>query len=166
MSIRSVHAHFPDLASRLAGVAAYVDEVLGLLPPVDGVDDLADHVRRVYRRAGEHLALVRALATASRADTARARRTRGRHLDISALLVGIGAPPEPTRRAVAAVCMLAEADALVPLVDVHGLDPEEAAEAAAYAVEAIVADLRARRDAKLAEEHEGDALPREDSRRR
>lgn len=149
VSLRSVHAHFPDLTSRLAGVAAHVDEELGPPPPIEGVDDLPEHVRRVHRRAAEHLPLARALATASRADTARARRTRGRHLDIAALLTGIGAPTEPTRRAIAAVCMLAELDALVPMVDVHGLEPDEAAEAAAHAVAAIVADLRARRDAKL-----------------
>jgi AcrR family transcriptional regulator len=145
VSLRTVYHHFPDRESRLVGLAEWADEQFGPLPAIDGVDDLPDHVRRGYRRADRNLELTRAMYVAGLADEVRNRRLRSRRLEIAALLTGIGAPAEPTRRAIAVVSLLASGEAGIPLVDIHGLDVLEAGEAAAQAVEAIVADLRARR---------------------
>jgi AcrR family transcriptional regulator len=145
VSLRTVYHHFPDRESRLAGLADHLDDRQGPLPPIDGVDDLPDHVRRAYARAGRDLALTRAAFVAGLADEVRNRRLRARRLEIAALLTGIGAPTDVTTRATAVVSMLASSEAGIPLVDTHGLTVEEAGEAAAQAVAAIVADLRARR---------------------
>lgn len=149
VGLRTVYHHFPDRSSRMAAMAewaqAELDEQLGPLPPIDGVGDLPDHVRRSYARAAWRMDLARAIFVAGVAEDVRARRLRARRLDIAALLTGLGAPGRPTERAVAVVSMLASSDAGIPLVDTHGLTMEEAGEAAAQAVAATIADLRARR---------------------
>jgi AcrR family transcriptional regulator len=145
VGVRTVYHHLPTHDARLRAVAAWVDDALGPLPPIAGAADLADHARRAHRRGAGRLGLVRALARASHVDDQRTRRRRSHQLEIAALLAGIGAPTAPTNRAAAIVAMLSSPETLVPLIDVHGLDPDEAAEAVAEAVEAAVWRLRARR---------------------
>jgi AcrR family transcriptional regulator len=145
VGVRTVYHHFPTPDARLAAVAAWVDDTLGPLPPIAGAADLADHARRAHRRGARRVDLVRALTRASRVDDRRTRQRRAHQLEIAALLTGIGAPTAPTNRATAIVAMLSSPEALLPLVDAHGLDPDDAVEAVAEAVEAIVGRLRARR---------------------
>jgi len=147
VAVRTVYHHFPDPAARLAAVAAWIDDGLGPLPPIAGAADLPDHIRRVHARGARRLDAVRALARAAPAEDERSRRRRARHLEIAALLTGIGAPAGPTTSATAVVAMLASPEAIVALVDVHGLAADEAAESLALATAAIVADLRSQRSA-------------------
>jgi AcrR family transcriptional regulator len=145
VALRTAYHHFPDAEGRLVAVAEWAEQQLGPLGPIAGVGDLPDHVRRAYARAARRMDLTRALHAAGVAEEVRIRRLRARRHDIAALLTGLGAPAEPTARAIASVCVLASSEAGIPLVDVHGLTMEEAGEAAAQSVAAIVADLRARR---------------------
>lgn len=147
VSLRTVYVHFPDPADRLAAVADWAEHRLGPLPPIAGVDDLVPHVRRVHALAASQPAVARALRVASAADEPRNRRLRARHLEIAALLTGIGAPAGPTAQAVAVVSLLASPETAVALQEVFELAPEDAAEAAAHSVGALVDDLRARRRA-------------------
>jgi hypothetical protein len=126
-------------------VVAWADDALGPLPPIAGAADLPAHCRRSLDRAARDLPLARALAFAARAEDGRDRRRRTRHLEIAALLTGIGAPPGPTARATAVAATISAPEALVPLVDGHGLAPDEAVHAMAEAVAAIVAGVRAQR---------------------
>jgi AcrR family transcriptional regulator len=145
VGVRTVYHHLPTHDARLRAVAGWVDDALGPLPPIAGAADLADHARRAQRRGARRLDLVRALARASRVDDQRTRRRRSHQLDIAALLAGIGAPTAPTNRATAIVAALSSPEALLPLVEAHGLDPDDAVEAVAEAVEAVVWRLRSRR---------------------
>jgi hypothetical protein len=149
VATRTAYLHFPDPGARLAAVAAWADEALGPLPPIAGVADLPGHCRRSLARAGRDLPVARALAAAARAESERSRRRRTRQLEIAALLSGIGAPPGPTLRATAVVALLSAPESLVPLVDGHGLAADDAVEAMADAVAAIVAALRAQRRSGL-----------------
>ena len=88
---------------------------------------------RALTRAG----LVAGLSTEVRLT--RLRRTRAR---IGELLESIGAPRADTDRAAAVVAVLESSEAGRPLVDVHGLSFEEAGNAAAEAIEAVVHRLR------------------------
>jgi hypothetical protein len=65
---------------------------------------------------------------------ARLARRRAR---IREVLDELGADAEKTRRAAAIVSLLASSEAGIPLLDLHGLDMEQAGEAAAEATEAI-----------------------------
>lgn len=145
VGLRTVYHHFPDPADRLGAIAEWAEHELGPMPSIDGVDDLPDHVRRAYARSARRVDLARAIYVSGVAQDVRTRRVRARRNDIAALLTGLGAPAEPTARAIATVSMLASTEAGIPLVDVHGLTMEEAGEAAAQAVAATIADLRARR---------------------
>jgi hypothetical protein len=111
------------------------------------VDDLVAHVRRAYAQAARQPAVARALRVASAGDEPRRRRLRGRHLEVAALLTGIGAPPGPTTRATAVIALLASPETCVTLQEVFELPADDAAEAAAHSVAALVEDLRARRRA-------------------
>jgi AcrR family transcriptional regulator len=149
VSLRTVYHHFPDHDGRLTALGTWaqdeLDAQLGPMPPIAGVDDLPDHVRRTYARAARRVDLARATYLAGVAEDVRTRRLRARRLDIAALLTGLGAPAEATARAIATVSVLASSEAGIPLVDTHGLTMEEAGEAAAQAVAAIIGDLRSRR---------------------
>jgi AcrR family transcriptional regulator len=147
VSLRTVYLHFPDAPGRLAAVADWAEQRLGPLPPIAGVDDLAAHVRRSYAAAAAQPSAARALRVAAAADEPRQRRLRARHLEIAALLTGIGAPPGPTAQATAVAALLASPETYVALQEVFELAPDDAADAAAHAVTALVEDLRARRRA-------------------
>jgi AcrR family transcriptional regulator len=147
VGLRTVYHHFPDRPARLAAVASWAADVLGHLPPIDGAAALPDHCRRVHTRAAAEPVAARALAATVAAEPPRDRRRRTHELEIAALLTGVGAPAEPTRRATAVVALLCSAEAHVGLVDGHGLEPADAGEAAADAVAATVAALRAKRRA-------------------
>lgn len=145
VALRTVYHHFPDHEGRLTAAAEWAEEQIGPMPPIDGVDDLPDHVRRVYARAASRPDLTRAMFVAGVAEETRTRQVRARRNDIGALLTGLGAPAEPTRRAIAVVSVLASPEAAIPLIDVHGLTVHDAGEAAAQSVAAIIADLRSQR---------------------
>lgn len=143
VSVRTVYHHFPDREARLTAAAEWVDRQLHpdeFVPRSPG--DLTDLARRAYAASEAHDALVRAqYATAGLAGEVRTHRRARRIAQIETVLEGIGAPARPTRRAVVLVAHLVSAEAGIPLVDVHGLTHAEAGEAAAQAIDAIVADL-------------------------
>jgi len=147
VSLRTVYLHFPDQPQRLAAVADWAEHRLGPLEPIAGVDDLVAHVRRAYAQAARQPAVARALRVASAGDEPRRRRLRGRHLEVAALLTGIGAPAGPTTRATAVIALLASPETCVTLQEVFELPADDATEAAAHSVAALVEDLRARRRA-------------------
>ena len=147
VSLRTVYPHFPDQPARLAAVAGWAEHRLGPLEPIAGVDDLVAHVRRAYAQVARQPGVARALRVASAGDAPRRRRLRGRHLEVAALLTGIGAPPGPTIRATAVIALLASPETCVTLQEVFELPADDAAEAAAHSVAALVEDLRARRRA-------------------
>lgn len=145
VSARTVHRYFPDHGSRMHAVAEWVEEHFGPVEArLETVDDFPDWIRAGFRRGQKDQAVVRMLYKTGLGNEVRARYLAARRARYAELLTGIGAAPEPTRRAIAAVSLLASAEAGIPLVDVHGLTTAEAAEVAAQAVEAIVDDLRRR----------------------
>jgi AcrR family transcriptional regulator len=140
--VRTVHHYFPDRHARVEALAAWAEETFGpLVAPLEAPEDLPMFVRAAYERAGRHLELTRAMYVTGLGNEVRLSRLKARRAKIQEILATLGADPMETRRAAAVVAMLASSEAGVPLMDIHGLDLANAGEAAAEAVEAIVARL-------------------------
>lgn len=149
VSVRTVHHYFPDRRARVDALAAWAEEVFGPLPtPLERPDDLPAFVLAAYARAGRNMELTRAMFVTGVGNEIRLARLARRREQLHALLLTLGAPPDETRRAAATIGLLASSEAGVPLIDMHNLPLDEAAQAAAEAVAAIIARLRERAAAR------------------
>ena len=145
VSVRTVYHHFPDRPARLASLAQWLSARFGPIEvPLDVADDLPNYVRAAYRRASVNESLTRAGLAAGMSTEVRLMRLTTTRRRIRALLDEIRAPADVTARAAAVIAVLESSEAGFPLVDYHRLSFAEAAEAAAEAVAAIIADLRSR----------------------
>jgi AcrR family transcriptional regulator len=144
VAVRTVYHYFPDRAARVDALVAWTREQFG---PIDHrletADDLAGYTRAAYARAERHEALTRAGIVAGFSSDVRIARHQGMRVRIRELLDEIGAPEADTERAAAMIAVLETSDAGFPLVDSHGLSFSQAADAAADAIDAIIARLRA-----------------------
>jgi AcrR family transcriptional regulator len=143
VSVRTVYHHFPDRSARVEALAAWTQEALGPVDhPLDTVDDLPGFTRAAYARAQRQEAFWRiGMVPGLSTDVRRARHARTRRR-IRELVVEIGAPETETERAVAAITLLESPESGVVLVDLLSLSFRDAADAAAEAIAAIVAQLR------------------------
>lgn len=143
VSLRTVHAHFPNEASQVAALGAWFDTVLypdGVVL-VAGPDDLPRYFRDIHRMALRH-PVSRALASDRGVWREMRALRRATRLDaIRKAVKAIGAPPRPTADATAMLLSLSGADASWPMHD-HGLPLERIPDVIANAVELIVIQLR------------------------
>ena len=148
VSVRTVYRHFRSKEELLDAFAAWVDGQLGIVEPPAGPDAVPDFVSRVYRSFDEHDALIRA-ALLSRAGRAiqrevRARGHQPRYRAIERALAPLvaGLPHESRRGVLAVTFMLHSAPSWQALREYWGLEADEAAAAAAFAIRALLSEMR------------------------
>ena len=143
VALRTVYHYFPDRRARVEALAVWVDQQFGPIDhPLETADDIPGYTRAAYAKAERHEALTRAGHVGGLSIDVRLHRHQSRRTRMRDLLAEIGAPEAETERAAAVVALLESSEAGYPLVDFHGMTFTEAAEAAAEAIEAIIARLR------------------------
>ncbi len=149
VSHRTVYRHFPDRDALLDGLTQELDELfrqrdLRLLP--ESARDIAAQARTAFRLFGERPHLVRAVAIGSLATgtqpEGRARRDRAFREQVEEAASDL--PDAEVRKASAVIRYLANSLAWVVLTQQLDLEPEEAAEAVSWAVDALLDDLEER----------------------
>jgi AcrR family transcriptional regulator len=143
VSLRTVHAHFPNEASQVAALGEWFDTLLypeGVVL-VSGPDDLPRYFRDIHRMALRH-PVSRVLAS-DRGVYRQMRETRraSRLQAIRKAVKAIGAPPRATADATAMLLSLSGADASWPMHD-HGLPLARIPDVIANTVQLIVDQLR------------------------
>ncbi len=144
VSVRTVYHYFPDRTARVEALAEWTREALGPVDhPLLTADDIPGFTRAAYARAERQEAFWRiGMVPGLSSDVRRARHGRVRRR-IRELLDEIGAPDPETERATAAIILLESPEGGVVLVDMLGLSFVDAADAAAEAIAAVIAQLRA-----------------------
>jgi AcrR family transcriptional regulator len=143
VAVRTVYHYFPDRQARVEALAAWTQEVFGPVDhPLEKADDIPGYTRAAYARSEQHEALTRAGMAGGLSTDVRLHRHQRNRRRIRELLTELGAPAAETERAAAVVTVLESSEGGFPLVDFQGLTFAEAADAAAEAIEAIIARLR------------------------
>ncbi|MET1001609.1 MAG: TetR/AcrR family transcriptional regulator, partial [Acidimicrobiia bacterium] len=150
VSVRTVHAYFPNRESQFAALGEWLDRHIfpqGFVV-AQGPDDLPRYYRDIHRMA---LAspLTRALSlTAIKWPEIRQQRRKERLDAIRRAVAAIGAPARATEDATAMLLSLSGADASWPLHDLYGLPVERIPDVFANTVALIVEQLRSQVAAK------------------
>lgn len=143
VSLRTVHFHFPDEASRVAALGQWFDSVLyprGIVL-VEGPDDLPRYFSDIHRQALKH-PVSRVLASGTGVWREMRAVRRAARLDaIRSAVKAIGAPSRPTADATAMLLSLSGADASWTMHD-HGLPLRRIPDVIANTVELILDQLR------------------------
>ncbi|MDZ4776391.1 MAG: TetR/AcrR family transcriptional regulator [Alphaproteobacteria bacterium] len=144
VSLRTVHAHFPNEESQIAALGEWLDRKIYPqgVQLATGPDDLPRYYRHIHTMALKH-PMTRALASGRGGAWQEVRiARRAKRLEaIRAAVKAVGAPPKATADATAMLLSLSGADASWPLHD-HGLPLERIPDVIADTVELIVAKLR------------------------
>lgn len=149
VSHRTIYRYFPGRDALLDGLAKEMDRLFEEreLPMLPGsAMDIAARVRDTFELFGERPDLVRAVAVGALATRAQpaSREARDRLFREKVMETARGLPEREARAASAVVRYLANSLAWVVLTEQLGLDEEEAGDAVAWAVEALVTDLERR----------------------
>ena len=147
VSVRTVHAHFPNSDSQIMAVGEWFDRRFypSTVRVADGPDDLARYYREIRANALA-VPLTRAL-TAAPSPVWREVRQRRRAARLDAIrdaVAAIGAPARATEDATAMLLSLSGADASWPLHDLYGLPLERIPDVIANTVQLIVDQLESR----------------------
>jgi hypothetical protein len=138
-----VYHYFPNREAQVEAVAAWLEgQIVGPGEIPRDAGELPEMARRVYRAFGRNEELVRAQAQSGIARLVRRRRRQERLAAIDAAVHDLRAGEPQSRWAAALIKHLAGADAGLPLKDEFGLEAEEAGEAVAWAIEAMLAELQ------------------------
>lgn len=139
VSVRTVYSHFPDAAAMRAAASAEIErQLVANPPPLRTAADLPELCRYLYRQFEQHEQLVRASLSPGVANEIRNLRRRPRRNAIEEALATIGADPVTLRLATALITHLSGARGGVALIDDEGLTAAEAADAASWAVGALI----------------------------
>ncbi|HEX4301818.1 MAG TPA: TetR/AcrR family transcriptional regulator [Rhizomicrobium sp.] len=143
VSLRTVHVHFPNYESQIAGLAGYFDARLypaGVVLAA-GPDDLPRYFRDIHTMALRNK-LSWVLATNSKLSGELRRKRRAERLEaIRRAVAAIGAPARESEDATAMLLSLSGADASWPLHTLHGLPLKRIPGVIATTVEMIVERL-------------------------
>jgi AcrR family transcriptional regulator len=146
VSLRTVHVHFPNHESQLAGLAEYFDARLypaGVVLAA-GPDDLPRYFRDIHTLALKNR-LSWVLATNPKLSGELRQKRRAERLDaVRRAVAAIGAPARETEDATAMLLSLSGADASWPLHNLYGLPLKRIPDVIATTVEMIVDRLRSR----------------------
>lgn len=159
VSHRTVYRHFSGRAALLDGLADEMDRFFQQKDvPVfpEDASELPARVRDAFRLFGERPDLIRAVSIGALATRTQpeSRRERDRRFRSKVEEVAAGLPEAEVRGASAIMRYLANSMAWIVLTDQLGLDDEEAADAVAWALETLLADLEARAGSARHEEEE------------
>jgi AcrR family transcriptional regulator len=144
---RTVYRHFPDREALLSALYAWINDRAGIdARPSDGAEAAAV-VRRTFPAFDEHAAVLRELLHAPEGLAARLADNEARQRAAIAVVAAEapGLPRRQARRIAAVVQLLSSATAWQALRDYWDLDGAEAAEAAALAIDLVLAGARADR---------------------
>ncbi len=159
VSVRTVYLHFPTKDDLNEAVAQGIDTMIGAIRYPAEADELPAFAERVFREFGRHEALIRAsLKTkAGREFRAKGRVRRLRDLEqaLEPELAGLDALTR--RQRLAAIYVFQSGPTWQALKDYFGFDGEEAGQAAAWALRALLRELR--RDPAGSEEQRGRPPP-------
>jgi AcrR family transcriptional regulator len=141
VSERTVYRYFPSRQELLGALSVWVRERVGEADPPAQADELPASTRRAFARFEEHADLVRAVLRDGVGDEVRrpSRERRLRQLDESLGDALADVDPLAARNARAVVGLLYSAATWRALRDEAGLDGEAAADAAAWAIDALLA---------------------------
>ena len=147
ISVRTVHTHFPNRESQIAGLAEYFD--VRLYPAgvvlAAGPDDLPRYFRDIHAMALKSpLSPALAKNNSKLWGEVRQKRRGERLAAIRRAVKAIGAPLRETQDATAMLLGLSGADASWPLHDLYGLPLDRIPNVIATTVELIVEHLRAK----------------------
>ncbi len=146
VSVRTVHAHFPNKRSQIEALAEWFDEQTFPIAPAlaTGPDDLVRYFRDVHRLALADPANKTLAELIMKWPELREQRRAHRLDAIRSAVAAVGAPPEATADATAMLLALSGADISWPMHDVHGVPKDRVPDVIANTVELIVADLRSK----------------------
>jgi AcrR family transcriptional regulator len=154
VSTRTVYHHFPNRESQVEALATWIERKLGPVEEATTAAELPAYAERCYRRFVQNEPLVRAQLAAGVASSVRSRRRRRREQTIEGLVRGTARSDTDGALAAALIKHLISADAGVPLLDKYGLDVEQSAKAARWAVRVLL-DALARGDGPAADPPKG-----------
>lgn len=161
VSPRTVYHHFPRRDDLLDAINSWIDtrfSAEAITAPVKG-EEFARRLERLFQRFDENETLVRAQLVTQLGQTLR-ERGRSRRRPIIEEIVREAVPrlnPDDVRRAAAVIHYLASSEAWRALKDEWGLEGREAGEAVAWAVRALLKELRQTRSRRTNEKGEDDA---------
>lgn len=142
---RTVYHHFPDRQTLLDGLAEWVDTLIadrGVDIDIRTVDDLPRLVRDVYRAFDDIGAPAVAMARLSMTEGIRSaghrRRTEGLRRLVGTLE---GLSPGEVERRFAVLRVITASTTWLTFREALGLEPEEAARAAGWAIDTLLADF-------------------------
>lgn len=145
VSVRTVHTHFPNHQSQIAGLAEYFDARLypaGVVLAA-GPDDLPRYFREIHTMALANRLSLALVNNAKIWGEVRQKRRAARLDAIRRAVKAIGAPARETEDATAMLLSLSGADASWPMHDLYGLPLDRIPDVIATTVGLIVERLRA-----------------------
>lgn len=149
VSVRTVYHYFPTKEALFDGVHEAMPELVdlpdGVAPtPPPSPAELAEALPAIFRYLDANRRLFRALAVSELGGRVAAARQSDRHARIDTVLTPLRdrLSPDDYRRLRGIIGLMVSFDSYDALTDVWGLSPDEAAEAAGWAVEALCAKAR------------------------
>lgn len=144
VSVRTVHAHFPNREVQITELGQWFDRTIfkdGVVE-AQGPDDLPRYYRDVHRMALASPVAKAWSSTFMSSTEIRQRRRTTRLAAIRRSVEAIGAPPKATADAAAVLLALSGADASWSMHDLYGLPLSRIPDAIAHTVQLVIDDLR------------------------
>ncbi len=124
VSVRTVHTHFPDKASRIQAISAHIESKMGADAP-GGEPTLPDHAVWIVDRVLSNETLIRAQMAPGLANAVRRERKREHIAHVTHLLQSAGWSRADAATMAATVVAVLSAEAVFDLRDQHGLTPAQ-----------------------------------------
>jgi AcrR family transcriptional regulator len=145
ISLRTLYRYYPDRPALLEAAGERIYSELGVPSEIAGPDDVSASFLTAARRLSTRPALTRALVQTSAGRTARSsvrrQRTDAIHTALEPLTAGLD--DDTARRASAVIAHLCSAASWVTISDDSGLADVDAQQAVAWAIDTLVASLKA-----------------------
>lgn len=147
ISLRTLYRYFPDRPALLHAAGEHLYGSLGIGYEIAGPEDVSASFRDAATKLSSRPALTRALVqtTAGRAARSAARVQRVEAIRAALAPVTDGLDPDLARRATAVIAHLCSAASWVTVSDDSGLDDDDAQQAVAWAIDALIGVLQSRR---------------------
>jgi AcrR family transcriptional regulator len=144
VSLRTLYRYFPDRAALLHAAGEHLYRTLGVVETIAGPDDVARSFLDAARRLAARPELARALVQTSAGRTARSAARVQRLEAIRGALAPLtrDLDADTARRATAVLAHLCSAASWVAVSDESGLSDDDAQQAVAWAIDALVRSLQ------------------------
>jgi AcrR family transcriptional regulator len=149
VSRRTLYRYFPSREALFAAAQDWLDGRVGMTTDLAGPEEIAAGFTESSRRLERRPELVRALMHSVRTRAGQGQRSAAREEAIRDALADVtaGLSRAEASRAAAVIAHLCSGATWLALTDESGLNPEQARQATSWAVDTLIGDLRARRDA-------------------